>query len=247
MYCKRWVLQDGDELSFGYQLTQQFKPFASNWNVIEAHAGHIAAGSIDARHKPSRYRIDPGHKNDGNGFASFLCRQCRVETGDNRCHLRTTSSAASFGSRSVWPFAQRVSIVTLSFVYPDSRRPWRTAATNCPDSPARFGLRNPTTGNADCCAFPASGHAAAAPPTNAMNSRRLMASPAPRTTSGYQKNITFLDRELSFANIQAAAPMSALGQKRTSWLADGMSALPPKADIGTQSRNVRFVPKDGVI
>ena len=23
-----------------------------------------------------------------------------------------------------------------------------------------------------------------------------------------------------------------------------MSALPPKADIGTQSRNVRFVPKD---
>jgi len=157
--------------------------------------------------------------------------------------LRVTSSAASFGNRSVWPFAQRVSITTLSFVYPDSRKPWRTAATRCPDSPARFGLRNPTTGNADCCAFPASGHAAAAPPTNAMNSRRLMASPAPRTTSGYQKNITFLDRELSFANIQAAAPMSALGQKRTSWLADGMSALPPKADIGTQSRNVRFVPK----
>ena len=37
--------------------------------------------------------------------------------------------------------------------------------------------------------------------------------------------------------------MSALGHKRTSWLADGMSALPPKADIGTQSRDVRFVPK----
>src|SRR5215467_4301662 len=36
--------------------------------------------------------------------------------------------------------------------------------------------------------------------------------------------------------------MSALGQKRTSRPARGMSALPPKADIGTQSWNVRFVP-----
>src|SRR5262249_59819616 len=37
--------------------------------------------------------------------------------------------------------------------------------------------------------------------------------------------------------------MSALGQKRTSESAEAMSALPPKADIGTQSGNVRFVPK----
>ena len=37
--------------------------------------------------------------------------------------------------------------------------------------------------------------------------------------------------------------MSALGQKRTSHQARVMSALPPKADIGTQSWNVRFVPK----
>ena len=37
--------------------------------------------------------------------------------------------------------------------------------------------------------------------------------------------------------------MSALGQKRTSRHLQSMSALPPKADIGTQSWNVRFVPK----
>jgi len=37
--------------------------------------------------------------------------------------------------------------------------------------------------------------------------------------------------------------MSALGQKQTSAHARRMSALPPKADIGTQTRNVRFVPK----
>ena len=37
--------------------------------------------------------------------------------------------------------------------------------------------------------------------------------------------------------------MSALGQKRTLEYVRAMSALPPKADIGTQSWNVRFVPK----
>jgi hypothetical protein len=36
--------------------------------------------------------------------------------------------------------------------------------------------------------------------------------------------------------------MSALGHKRTFRDAHAMSALPPKADIGTQSPNVRFVP-----
>jgi hypothetical protein len=36
---------------------------------------------------------------------------------------------------------------------------------------------------------------------------------------------------------------SALGQKQTSRHLQPMSALPPKADIETQSRDVRFVPK----
>jgi hypothetical protein len=36
---------------------------------------------------------------------------------------------------------------------------------------------------------------------------------------------------------------SALGQKQTSKHVQSMSTLPPKADIGTQSWNVRFVPK----
>src|SRR6516165_936805 len=39
------------------------------------------------------------------------------------------------------------------------------------------------------------------------------------------------------------ARMSALGQKQTSAHVHVMSALPPKADIGTQERDVRFVPK----
>src|SRR6516164_7713611 len=39
----------------------------------------------------------------------------------------------------------------------------------------------------------------------------------------------------------------ALGQKRTSEHVCVMSALPPKADTGTPSRNVRFVPKADIL
>ena len=41
--------------------------------------------------------------------------------------------------------------------------------------------------------------------------------------------------------------MSALGQKQTSEKVRPMSALPPKADIGTQPRDVRYVPKADIM
>ena len=41
----------------------------------------------------------------------------------------------------------------------------------------------------------------------------------------------------------SAALMSALGQKQTLRAEISMSALPPKADIGGVSSDVRFVPK----
>jgi hypothetical protein len=41
--------------------------------------------------------------------------------------------------------------------------------------------------------------------------------------------------------------MSALGQKQTLAKVRLMSALPPKADIETQSRDVRFVPKADIM
>ena len=40
--------------------------------------------------------------------------------------------------------------------------------------------------------------------------------------------------------------MSALGQKRTSRHFQSMSALPAKADTGTHSRDVCFVPKEDI-
>jgi len=41
--------------------------------------------------------------------------------------------------------------------------------------------------------------------------------------------------------------MSALGHKRTLAHVRVMSALPPKADIGTQPCDVRFVPKADIV
>src|SRR5262249_30530602 len=80
--------------------------------------------------------------------------------------------------------------------------------------------RNPIVGCfAPCCACDASGHAAAALPKRAMNSRRLMAVSG---TNAQDRRSIALGKGL---------PMSALGQKRTFRIALAMSALPPKADI----------------
>src|SRR5262249_14454353 len=69
---------------------------------------------------------------------------------------------------------------------------------------------------------------------------------------GYERNITFWMKNFGwrivpFVTPKPAAPMSALGQKRTLGRLGSMSALPPKADIGTQSRNVRFVPEADIL
>ena len=61
----------------------------------------------------------------------------------------------------------------------------------------------------------------------------------------------FADGETGFGvELQSNNPeplMSALGQKQTSRHLQPMSALPPIADIGTQSWNVRFVPKADIL
>jgi len=47
---------------------------------------------------------------------------------------------------------------------------------------------------------------------------------------------------ISLHGSNAEPPMSAMGQKQTFGPRNSMSALPPKADIGTHSSDVRFVP-----
>src|SRR5262249_43780693 len=101
-----------------------------------------------------------------------------------------------------------------------------------------------------CCACAASGHEIAAPPTNEMNSRRLIASPRARDTGIVAVRMM----------VVKGRSMSALGQKQTCAVQNGMSALPPiatakadmleghsalppKADMCGALGDVRFGPK----
>jgi hypothetical protein len=87
---------------------------------------------------------------------------------------RRTRSAANSGIRSSRPPAQRNSIDTLRpSTYPVSLKPLRNASSRLTLISAEVPPRNPITGIAVCCARAASGHAAAAPPSKVMNSRRL--------------------------------------------------------------------------
>src|SRR5262249_52296896 len=94
--------------------------------------------------------------------------------------------------------------------------------------PEALAPRNPTIGSLSvCCANAVTGHVAAAPMTTLMNARRLISPPEAQDKASYQVELA----------------MSALGQKRTLGHVRAMSALPPKADIGTHSWNVRFLQK----
>ena len=142
-----------------------------------------------------------------------------------------TRSAASAGSRPKSSSAKRSSMATsLPSTNPASARPLRNAATRCIEVAADVLRRIPITGIVGCCARAASG-IANAPPTAAMNSRRLMSA------------LRLRKRHDSVGNrFTRGRPMSALGQKATWRPALSMSALPPKADVGVWGCNVRFVP-----
>ena len=102
-----------------------------------------------------------------------------------------TNSAACLRSSSALVVAQRVSIRTLrSSVQPNRDMPCRNAAKRACDtgSSAADAICTPIRRiRSACCARAASGHAAAAPPSSVMNSRRSVAvgtcvsSHAPRT------------------------------------------------------------------
>ena len=83
-----------------------------------------------------------------------------------------------------------------------------------------------------CCARAASGHVAATPPSSMMNSRRCKYPP--------HNSLALCDWA---ARVKQRASeirlMSALGQKRTYAVQNGMSALPPKAEMCSALGDVR--------
>jgi hypothetical protein len=106
---------------------------------------------------------------------------------------RRTKSAISAGRRSYRPSSQWYSTITLwPSTKPVSPRPLRNAAALPAEASADPPLTNPITGSAGwACAGRghAAAEAAAAPPSPAMNSRRLIRSPrrrAPALAAGFQ-------------------------------------------------------------
>jgi hypothetical protein len=80
-----------------------------------------------------------------------------------------------------------------------------------------------------CCVRAASGQAAAAPPMNVMNSRRLTYTPEAKGRASYREKLLHWKRPL---NVR-------FGSKADMCSAITMSALAPKADIERGFENVR--------
>src|SRR5215475_9391446 len=88
---------------------------------------------------------------------------------------------------------------------PASPRPLRNACNTSPVSSGERALMNPITGLVDGCARTENGQPAVAPPSNLMNSRRLIATPDAQEAAWYRVKPAR----------GKALPMSALGQKQT--------------------------------
>ena len=108
--------------------------------------------------------------------ACFAARTVGVPDVTMTSTLSRTNSAAISAKRSSRPSAQRYSIVTVRpSIQPSSRSRCTKAATQSLAAERVVGPKNPMVGSFPaCCARAASGHAAAAPPSSVMNSRRPM-------------------------------------------------------------------------
>jgi hypothetical protein len=97
-----------------------------------------------------------------------------------------TNSAAISAARSRRPSAQRISNTTLRpSLQPNSFSRCTRAANQWLATAGPAAPKKPMIRNFACCAIPATGHAAAAPPSSAMNSR-LTQSPRRRWRPGLE-------------------------------------------------------------
>src|SRR6516162_3254029 len=159
---------------------------------------------------------------------------------------RRENSTAKSLTRLELPPAQRYSTSIVSpVVQPSSRRRVTKAAVHelqtvasAPSTPIRRG-------SPPCSACAEMGHVPTRPQTILMNFRRSMASPPSQGPHRAFQEYQVIDGELLPAShLKGGSPMSALGHKQTSRAAGEMSALPPKADIGTPPRNAKFIAEE---
>src|SRR6516225_1325180 len=161
----------------GHQVMQQPKPLGQNLLCEQIDACRVAAGPSKAGDQTKLDRIFADAEYDwdrrGRRFGRKRCKDVGGR-GDNS-HTTANEVRQSDGRRSNWPSSQWYSTVTFwPSTEPVSLRPLRKAVTKRAEPSADPPSTNPITGIAPCCARAASGHATAAPPNAASNSRRPM-------------------------------------------------------------------------
>ena len=102
-----------------------------------------------------------------------------------------------------------------------------------------FGESEANTARCQSCPFRASGER----PSSRCDADKRDEIASPHRLPLKQRLLPYHADECMLHHGKFGSPMSALGQKQTSQRIRSMSALPPKADIGTQLWNVRFVPE----
>src|SRR5262249_52287763 len=97
-----------------YQLMQKPQLLRLQWTGNLIDAGQVAAPAAEAGDQAGLNRVDAAVEDNGNRGGHGLRRQRRRPiAGENHETFRRTKSAASAGSRSYWPSAQRYSIATF--------------------------------------------------------------------------------------------------------------------------------------
>ena len=177
--CRR---KDRTDSGSGNQLLQQL-PAALTEHVQRTHPGDVAARPVQAGDEPASTGSITDENTSGTvGWHRLRCQR-RIATERSRPpDGEPDRRPAPAGDRLISP--QRYSMATLRpSTKPASLKPCRNAAS-VREPMAVVAARNPTTGIAGCCARAASGHAAAAPPSSVMNSRRFIRSPRQRWQAG---------------------------------------------------------------
>ena len=176
--------EHGNASGCGHQLTQEFQPLCRQLSTEKIDPCQVAARPGEAGDKTEPDRI-VGRRAKTMGIVVVAALAANAQ----RC-LRPWRSRRPVGEpvRPPAPAADRFDSRPSGIRSPRSRPrhsrfpsgPGEMRADGPRIASGDVASRNPITGIAGCCARAASGHAAAAPPSSVMNSRRFIRSPRRR-------------------------------------------------------------------
>ena len=156
---------------------QEPQPLCHQLGREKIDARHIAARPGEARDKTKLDRVFGDGEDDRNRRGRRLGRECRRGAAERDNHGDLTANQFGRQRRQPIELVLRPAIFDRYVLALDVARVLQTLAEMRADGPQTASgdtaWRNPITGIAGCCARAASGHAAAAPPSSVMNSRRL--------------------------------------------------------------------------